>query len=258
MVKVTALLDFSQSEKTEELFDSEEPVIRSEQTNEERTGSEIVGGIPGVQSNLQSDTGQGTNATPPSSRSQKTTNYEISKVISKTVNPVGTIKNISVAVLIADKKAPEKDNEPEKLIPRTEAELNSLKNMISGALGLDKTRGDQIEVISMPFTEKIESPEVEKIADTMFYQYLPFVRYGLIFLGGIMVYFLIVRPIVSTMRKEVTEHYKTVEELEAEQQLTNKEKIKQYQVDPIANARETIVKDPSFSAHVIKNWINEG
>ncbi|MCP3892335.1 MAG: flagellar M-ring protein FliF, partial [Desulfobulbaceae bacterium] len=46
MVRVTATLDFAKTEKTEELFDSEEPVIRSEQVSEEKSGSEIVGGVP--------------------------------------------------------------------------------------------------------------------------------------------------------------------------------------------------------------------
>ena len=53
MVRVTANLDFSKVEKTEEIFDSEEPVIRSEQTQSESAGSNSTGGIPGVESNLQ-------------------------------------------------------------------------------------------------------------------------------------------------------------------------------------------------------------
>ncbi len=257
MVRVTALLDFSQSEKTEELFDSEEPVIRSEQLSEEKSGSEIVGGIPGVQSNLQTNTGQQVSATPPSSKSQKTTNYEISKVISKTINPVGTIKNISVAVLVSDVKTPANDKQPAKTTPRSNAELSSLKNMISGALGLDKTRGDQIEVVSMPFTEKKKISTENAVAENVLYQYLPFVRYGLIFIGGFLVYFLMVRPVIKTVKQDVTEHYKTVEELEAEQQ-TQQDKVQLHTTDPVNKARESITKDPTFSAHVIKNWINEG
>ncbi len=258
MVRVTALLDFSQSEKTEELFDPEEPVIRSEQLNEEKSGSEIVGGIPGVQSNLQGNTGQTASATPPSSKSQKTTNYEISKVISKTINPVGTIKNISVAVLVSDEKVTGKDNEPAKLIPRSQTELNSLKNMISGALGLDKIRGDQIEVVSMPFTEKKEVLEVNTVASNMLYQYLPFIRYGLIFIGGLLVYLLMVRPVIKTINKDVTKHYKTVEEMEAEQKMTEEKNAQQYPIDPVTKARQSISKDPTFAAHVIKNWLKEG
>ncbi|MGE4559984.1 MAG: flagellar basal-body MS-ring/collar protein FliF, partial [Desulfobulbus sp.] len=88
MVRVSAILDFAQTEKTEETFDPEEPVIRSEQVSEEKTGSEMVGGVPGVQSNLEGNTNAAAGATPPSSRSQRTTNYEISKIVSKTINPV--------------------------------------------------------------------------------------------------------------------------------------------------------------------------
>ena len=53
MVRVTATLDFAKVEKTQELFDGEDPVIRSEQVNQENSGAQTTGGVPGVQSNLQ-------------------------------------------------------------------------------------------------------------------------------------------------------------------------------------------------------------
>ncbi|MBN4068916.1 flagellar M-ring protein FliF, partial [Desulfotalea psychrophila] len=56
MVRVTAALDFAKVEKTEEFFDADEPVIRSEQTQQESSGEQNSGGIPGVESNLQGNT----------------------------------------------------------------------------------------------------------------------------------------------------------------------------------------------------------
>ncbi len=53
MVRVSATLDFSKVEKTQEFYDGDDPVIRSEQINQESSGSDTTGGIPGVQSNLQ-------------------------------------------------------------------------------------------------------------------------------------------------------------------------------------------------------------
>ncbi|WP_319548128.1 flagellar basal-body MS-ring/collar protein FliF [Desulfogranum marinum] len=260
MVRVTAALDFAHTEKTEELFDPEEPVIRSEQLNEEKSGSEIVGGIPGVQSNLQGNTNQAAGATPPSSRSQKTTNYEISKVVSKTINPVGTVKRISVAVLVADRVIPATQDQPEQSEPRTEKELLTLEKMIASALGLDKARGDKIEVTSMPFTDPPKIDEAEAIAAADIYQYMPLVRYGLLLIGGLLVYFLLVRPIIKTLKGEVTQYNKTVEEMEAEtvigrKEAEQKEKEALIMQDPVMRIRKSIDANPVFSAHILKNWM---
>lgn len=259
MVRVTAVLDFARTEKTEEVFDPEEPVIRSEQLSEEKSGSEIVGGVPGVQSNLQGNTNQTAGATPPSSRTQKTTNYEISKVISKTVNPVGSVQKISVSVLVADKVIAATDKEPQKFEPRTEAELIALENMIDSALGLDKARGDKIEVTSMPFVETPKLTDAEGFAASTIYQYMPIIRYGLLILGGLLVYLLMVRPMIKTLKRDVTEHYKTVEELEAEQSRDRAQTAEReaMESDPVYRIKTGVESNPVFSAHVLKDWIHE-
>ncbi|MGD9947959.1 MAG: flagellar basal-body MS-ring/collar protein FliF [Desulfobulbus sp.] len=282
MVRVSATLDFAQTEKTEETFDPEEPVIRSEQLNEEKTGSEITGGVPGVQSNLEGNTNQVAGATPPSSRSQRTTNYEISKVVSKTINPVGTITKLSVSVLVADKVVPGKDKEPPTTEPRSTEELKSVETMVASALGIDVNRGDKIEVTSMPFLESIEgSPEEAYAAANRLYQYTPFIRYGLLIIAGFLLYFLMVRPLVKTLNRDVTKHYKTVEEMEAEQaqqtmgSMTGpkpdasgveesliggaayKEAMESGVEDSFEKVRKGIEKDLVFSAHVLRGWIHE-
>ncbi len=253
LVRVTAVLDFARVEKTEETFDPEEPVIRSEQLHEEKAGSEVVGGIPGVQSNLQGPSPQTAAATPPSSKSSRTTNYEISKVVSRVINPVGTIKNVSVAVLVADKTVAGNPGEAPKFEPRSGDELQAIENMIRGALGLDNKRGDSIKVVSMPFTEPGESG-AEAIKPNTLYEYLPLVKIALILLAGLLLYFLLIRPMVNTMREEVTQHFKTVEELEAEQAATATGEVV---TDPVTLVREQALLNPVPTAYVLKNWINE-
>ncbi|WP_457573024.1 flagellar basal-body MS-ring/collar protein FliF [Desulfolithobacter sp.] len=268
MARVTAVLDFSRTEKTEEIFDPDEPVIRSEQVSEEKSTSQIVGGIPGVESNLQGNINRAVGATPSSSRSQRTTNYEISKTVSKTIQPTGTIKKISVGVLVADKIIPATDKEPARFEPRSEQELLRIENMISSALGLDPKRGDKIEIVSMPFTEKEEEAEPESVAANMIYQYMPLIRYGLILIGALLVYLLMVRPLIKTLRQDVTAHFKTVEELEAEQLAREREaekaareqeeqELAEIQRDPVLRIREEIMNNPVFAAHILKHWIHQ-
>ncbi len=264
MVRVSASLDFSKVEKTEELFDAEEPVIRSEQLNQEQSGVPSTGGIPGVQSNLQgtSETEGPDNA---SSRTSRTTNYEISKTISKIVNPVGTIQKLSVSILVADKVTPGNENSPTTISPRTPEELKSLETMVSAALGLVPDRGDQINVISMPFTKSTEDAATqEAMPGNMLYEYLPFAKIALIAIGLLLLYFVLIRPVIKTMKGEVQQHFKTVEALEQERLASEQalaiEQQKKNEVileDPITVLRREVMQDPTPSAHIIKNWLQE-
>ena len=274
MVRVSATLDFAKTEKTEETFDPEEPVIRSEQVSDEKSGSEITGGVPGVQSNLEGNSNQTAGASPPTSRSQRTTNYEISKVVSKTINPVGTVSKLSVSVLVADKIIPAKDKEPTKTEPRQPAELKALETMVASALGLDTARGDKIEVTSMPFLESAEGvewlrawPPISSISTCRSS------GTACLFLADCSSIFLMIRPLMKTLRRDVTQHYKTVEQMEAEQARQAKASepaepalwwaglpTKRHGItahDPLEKLQMGVETDPAFSAHVLKSWIHE-
>ena len=264
MVRVSAALDFAKIEKTEELFDADDPVVRSEQINQENNGTETTGGIPGVQSNLQgNEFNQSAATTPPSSKNSRITNYEISKTISKVVNPVGTINKLSVSVLVADKVALDEKGKPGTPVPRTPEELKSIEHMIASAIGIVPQRGDVINVLSMPF---VDAGEVQQVGDqavgNKFYPFIPLVKYGLILLGVLLLYFLLIRPVIKTMKGEVQQHYKTVKELEQEQLLVQ---LPEEPVEPplpvdeaIIHLRREIQHNQIPTAFIVKNWIQEG
>lgn len=264
MVRVTATIDFAKVEKTEELFDPEEPVIRSEQVSQETSGTQATGGVPGVESNLQGVTPAPPTSTPPSASNSRTTNYEISKTVSKITNPVGTVTKLSVSVLVADKSDKDEKGDPRQT-PRTPEELASIQNMVSAALGLLPQRGDQINVISMPFIAPAgEAAEQRVVTAESIYQYLPFVKIALVSLGAILLYFLLIRPVIKTMRGEVTEHYKTVEELEREQAgLAGAEEPEKAEPPPapdeeIMRIRREVMQNQVPASYIVKSWIKEG
>lgn len=264
MVRVTAALDFSKVEKTQELYDADEPVIRSEQLNEESNGVQTTGGIPGVQSNLQGSSGGLASTEPPSNKSSRTTNYEISKTISKIVNPVGTIKSLSVSILVADRIVTDENAETTTSVPLSREELKSIEKMVASALGIIPDRGDKINVVSMPFSE---SPEKEMVAqqlpETLIYQYLPAIKIFLIAIGALLFYLLLIRPIIKTMKGEVTAHYKTVEELERESEQQYKAEQEElarsmiHDEDQVVRLRKEVMRNPVPTAYIIKNWIQE-
>lgn len=270
MVRVTATLDFAKVEKTEELYDGEEPVIRSEQVQEESSGSTRAGGIPGVESNLQGNTNTAFSTTPPSTKTSRTTNYEISKTVSKTINPIGTIKHLSVSVLLADKIIPAEDEGGKPTAePKSVQELKKIEAMVATALGIDKVRGDKINVTSMPFMVGDDDIMLaEDMPQNLLYEYLPLIKFALLSFGALLFYLLLVRPILRTMKSEVTDHNEAVGELEKAQKemkdakdkaaAADEDDLEEVDPDIVITLRNEVMQNHVPTAYIIKNWINEG
>jgi flagellar M-ring protein FliF len=256
LVQVTASLDFSQRERMEETYDPNATAVRSEQVTSEKSGSGISGGIPGVQSNLKGS--EGSAGSTSSNRTEETTNYEVSKVVSKLIEPVGAIKNLSVAVLVADKLTPAEGKEQPTYQPRTEQELGAIEKMVRSALGLQDGRGDQIVVISRPFEKEFYgvSDPVASPANKL-YPYLPLIKYGLLSAGVLLLYFLFIRPLIQTLKGQgkMVEHYKTVEQLESE--LTGQPLQLESPDAETMKLRKDIFKEEDIPAQIIKSWLKD-
>jgi len=260
VVRVSATLDFSKVEKTEEHYDGDDPVIRSEQLNNESSATQANGGVPGVESNLNNNFQSQNNPGPTTSNTSRITNYEISKTISKITNPVGTITNLSVSVLVADRVKIDSNGKAISTTPLSAEKLKSIENMVATAIGLVKDRGDLINVLSMPFIEKNPSLSVvEDKAENSFYQYIPLLKYALILFGLALVYFLLLRPVIKTMRGEVQKHNKTVRQLELEQiKIEEKAPPPPPVDDAITTLRREVEQNHIPTAFIVKNWIQEG
>lgn len=263
LVRVTATLDFSQVEKTEEFFDGDDPVVRSEQVNNESNTSKTNGGIPGVESNLENNQQQDAQTGEARSKNARTTNYEISKTVSRIINPVGTVTKLSVSVLIADRTEINNETKQIDTIPRTKEELKTIENMVSSAIGIVPDRGDVINVTSMPFMERPEPLGVEsQSTGETFRNFMPFIKYILLLLALLALYFFLIRPIIKTLKGEVQQHNKTVEEMEREQKRQAQEKSKYTPTPPVdqslADLRASIMQENAATTFIIKNWIHEG
>ncbi|MBF0611414.1 MAG: flagellar M-ring protein FliF [Magnetococcales bacterium] len=160
IIRVTAELDLSRVERQEEKFDPDGQVARSEQTtNESSRGVFGAGGVPGVTPNDPNANaaagGSSSNQTRDVER--ETINYEISKTVNKILLPVGTIKRLSVAVLVDGIYKPGKEGAAE-YHARDEEEMVRLQKIIKHAVGFRSDRGDTIEVTNAPF-EPIVAPD---------------------------------------------------------------------------------------------------
>jgi flagellar M-ring protein FliF len=151
IARVAAQLDLARVERTEEVYDPDRTALRSERrTREETVGARGPGGAPGVQANLTNDAAAVPETEGPrSSRRDESQTYEVSKIVSRTIAPVGAVRQLSVAVLVDGTWSGEGGNRV--FTPRPAEELERLTELVKSAVGLSEERGDRIEVTSVAF-----------------------------------------------------------------------------------------------------------
>jgi flagellar M-ring protein FliF len=161
IARVTATLDFARVERTEESYDPDRTAIRTQRTTREQSvGAHGPSGAPGVQANLTNEAGAGGEGEgAKSERRDENSTYEISKIVSRTIGPVGAVKQLSVAVLI-DGTYTEGEGGKRTFTPRPQEELDQLRELVKSAVGFSEPRGDKIEVASVAFqTEALPAGE---------------------------------------------------------------------------------------------------
>ncbi|WP_457105775.1 flagellar basal-body MS-ring/collar protein FliF [Methylobacterium sp. P5_C11] len=159
-VQVNAELDLNRVESRSETFDPESRVVRSAQT---RTESALTGNADGqvsVGNELPGASGADKAPAPKdaTNKNEETTNYEISRVTKTEVAEGGRIKRLSVAVVLDGVYATAPDGK-QAYSPRSPAEIERITALVRGAVGFDKARGDQIEVVNLRFAEAPSVPQ---------------------------------------------------------------------------------------------------
>ncbi|CAG0964537.1 Flagellar M-ring protein [Burkholderiales bacterium] len=176
---VTAALDFSAVEQAEETYKpNPQPAnatIRSQQTSEAINGATgQAGGVPGALSNqppgaasapivapgAAASTAAGSGGPGTSSRRDATINYEVDKSIRHVKSQVGTIKRLSVAVVVNHRKSSDAEGKVStEALPKEE--LDKINELVKEAIGFDKERGDSLNLVNSPFSvgEKEVLPE---------------------------------------------------------------------------------------------------
>ncbi len=271
IVRVSTALDFKQHEMTEERYLPENQVVRSEQTFKEsaKDADPIPQGIPGIQSNLPqagAALNQTTNEDNTSfAKEDRTVNYEIGKLTSHTLDPVGRIERISVAVLVDGtyQSNAKEDGQPElTYVPRAPEELTQIENLVKHAVNFVAERGDKVEVVNIPFeTAQIAQSEAESTVDKWLVRlknYKPFLKYTFLSLFLFLTFIFVVQPLIRWLTSHTAAEAellhqlpKTVGELEGEygsdpKQLGFKDEISQL-----------ISTDSEASAGAVRDWLKE-
>lgn len=197
--KVSVDLDFKQTEETEEIFDPESQVARSEQRSEEsNVGALSPGGIVGATANQPGGQEIRTGPTTPSrgQRSDETVNYEINKIVKHTISPVGEIKRLSIAVMVDGTY--DKDN---TYVPRKADEMRQFQKIIEKAVGYDEDRGDQIEVLNVAFNiSQFQEGKKELEKAEKFQFWIVIGRYAVTTIFIVLLFVMLIKPLIAWLK----------------------------------------------------------
>jgi flagellar M-ring protein FliF len=158
VVRVSAEIDTEATTLSEEKFDPEGQVVRSQTVSEETnnsTESRTGGGVVGVSANVP-EKNPGTEAARPTSNTEgshksRTTSYEINRVTTNTTRNPGTVRNLTAAVFVAPRPAPAPAVDakgaaaPAEAPKRTAEEMNALRQVVINALGLKPAAGQSLD-----------------------------------------------------------------------------------------------------------------
>ncbi len=274
IARVSVELDFNQTDTTEESFDPEGQVVRSEQLLNE--GSAQPGstpqGIPGVKGNLatfnEAGGGGGETGGGNANRNNVTRNYEVSKTVKRVKESMGKIKRLSVAVMVDgtyDKAVDKEGKATLKYSPRGPDDLKWYEKMAKNAVGFDPDRGDQLEVVGTSFAASLEPEAKAEEAMERWQELVERLAQPIIYLVAALCFvFFVIRPFFRLLsHKQLEEQRHTVLAGRTggvmEPERTPEEELA---LRPMGTTdREKIYKlaqsDPDRAADLVRRWLRE-
>jgi flagellar M-ring protein FliF len=207
ITRVTADLDFNQTQVEQDTYDPDAAVVRSQQRSiENNEGSEAgARGNPDAPVNLESRLND---AAPKDqqkrfSRQRETVNYEINKVSRKTIHAPGTIRKLSVAVIVDgpyEMKADKNGANKLTFVGRSPEDLKSLEEITKKAVGYDEGRGDQITVSNVPFATDVDASGEPRAANRWMELFKEHQKILFNMLLTVLVFLFVVRPLMKRLQ----------------------------------------------------------
>ena len=151
-------LDLDQVNETDETYNPDQQVIRSQQTTSDKNVRQEAQENTTVQNNLPNADAGRQPAGSQDDRREETDNYEIGKTVRTLVQSAPRVKRISLAVMVDGVVSVGRDGRP-VWQKRSDAELASITALVKTAIGFDAKRGDAVTVVSMPFTAPVDDME---------------------------------------------------------------------------------------------------
>ena len=199
-VQVTANMDYNHTSQTSEQYDPDSKVVRSTQTVEQNATDTTGGGnavsvassLPGGQS-----AGGGDNVKSNSGHTEETTNYEINKTVTTSTVDQGTVKKLSVAVVVDGTTG---DGGSYK--PRSAQDMKQIDTLVRSAIGYDAGRGDQVQVVNMPFARIDTGPLTPAPAPLLGLDgadWFKIIEAAILSLTALLIGLFVMRPLIARM-----------------------------------------------------------
>jgi flagellar M-ring protein FliF len=276
-------MDFTSVEQTQRSYNPDLPAIRSEMTVEDNSVGGFIAGIPGALTNQapadatvpERANGSPAQQSPGRNHKEATRNYELDTTVSHTKQQVGMIRRLSVSVALDYVTSTAADG-TKSIAPRAQAELLDIRRLLQGGIGFDVTRGDSLEVVSIPFNREDEY----LVIDIPFWEepkFLPLLKLG----GGIFIIVLLILVVVRPMvRKLINPEGLKTNKFDADEGLDLgdetisllAEEFDESQVgfaadgtfmlpdlhkdeDVLRAVRALVANEPELSSQVVKNWM---
>ena len=285
--EVDLSLDFSQQEQTRKTYNPDLPAVRSEMTVEENSANGSNGGVPGALTNQppaassipeQAAGAEGGTGSSGRSRKEATRNFELDTTVSHIRRQQGGIRRMTVSVAVDYKATPGAEGAVTRE-PRSQAELDTLRRLLSGGLGFDVTRGDTLEVVAIPFNR----PELQTVADIPLYEQPWFWRAVRIAASVLVIIVLIVTVVRPMLKRLLYPDAKPEGELDFDNHtvLGGDDELSllaaQAEAEPVFGLRDgqlklpdlhrdedllkavraLVANEPDLAAQVIKEWVTK-
>ena len=285
--QVAVSLNPEMREETQEIYDPESPVVRSEQLSAEPTDAMRGGrGVPGALANQppvpepaadDPENVDPADEEPMATRSLR--NYEISRTVRYVQAPVGAVRRLNVAVVLNQRTVANAEGEPES-VPYTAEELERFSELVRKAVGFEEARGDAVTVVGTNFLyrdtlDELELPEPSFLDD---FDLLGALRVIAALVVIIMLMLMIIRPTLRQLlavppraqmlpqafaqglpagtgaQGEGASRAPAERETREAQKRGPAEEFEQR----VSSAKTIVNQDPKRVAQVVRDWVNEG
>jgi flagellar M-ring protein FliF len=269
IVRVSADINFDTVQRTEEKFDPDGQVIRTQTKDESTEDSTTTGNndVVGVSANTPGNTNTANQGSTPLTNTKNkkttgTTEYEVSKSTSSMVQSAGGLKRLSAAVTVAAKV--EGTGANRKVVSRTPEELEKLRRIVTNVLGTDATRGDQITVEELPFNDQFAT-EVTRNLQTqerrdLWWTVVKNVAYPLLAAGALLFFF---RLFKKTAAEEPALHLPANRLVAAGDRANGRRPVfsepgrhNDSEMITVEVLNQLIKENPQNMTHAIRNWLN--
>ncbi|XDA98495.1 flagellar basal-body MS-ring/collar protein FliF [Sulfitobacter sp. LCG007] len=184
----------------EKRFDPQNRVAISTDTEERsNTSSEGGGGDVTVASNLPDEQGAGgDNSSSQNSETRERVNYEVSETEREVVRAPGSIKRLTVAVLVNEVASTDASGAT-SFAPRPDVELEALRELVSSAVGFDEARGDIITIKSMGLQslEPVGTAVGNSLAQGLNFDLVSMIQMAVLAVVTLMLGLFVVKPLLS-------------------------------------------------------------